>query len=79
MHTDQADSDLNKVCAAIERLINKLEPTGAYASMIVKDISSPGVHLAFELEGDARRFGAAVNAGNFLANQAWIFRPFSSH
>ena len=62
MHTDQADTDLNKVCAAVERLISKLEPTGAYASMIVKDISSPGVHLAFELEGDARRFGAAVNA-----------------
>ena len=64
MQTDQpaADSDLNKVCAAIERLVNKLEPTGAYATMIVTDISSPGVHLAFELEGDARRFGAAVNA-----------------
>ena len=50
------------MCAAVERLIIKLEPTGAYASMIVKDISSSEVHLAFELEGDARRFGAAVNA-----------------
>jgi hypothetical protein len=64
MQTDQpeADSDLNKICARIDRLVKKLEPIGAYATMIVADISSPGVHLAFELEGDARRFGAAVNA-----------------
>ena len=64
MQADQpaADSDLNKMCARVDRLVKKLEPTGAYATMIVRDISSPGVHLAFELEGDARRFGAAVNA-----------------
>ena len=64
MQTDQpaADLDLNRIRGRIDRFVKKLEPTGAYATMIVTDISNPGVHLAFELEGDARRFGAAVNA-----------------
>ncbi len=62
--TDQPadDSDLNKAYAGLERLVKKLEPTGKYAMMIARDVSSSGVHLAFELEGDARRFAAAINA-----------------
>jgi hypothetical protein len=56
------DLDLNKAYAGIERLVKKLEPTGKYAMMIVRGNSSSGVHLAFELEVEAQRFGGAVHA-----------------
>ena len=38
----------------LERLLGKLEPTGKYATMIVRDVGRPEVHLAFEHQGDAR-------------------------
>jgi hypothetical protein len=64
MQPDQpvGDSDLMRAQTGLEHLVRKLEPTGKYATTIVRDVSSSGVHLAFELEGDARRFAAAVNA-----------------
>jgi hypothetical protein len=56
------DLDLNKAYAGVERLVKKLKPTGNYAMMIVRGDSNSGVHLAFELEVEAQRFGSAVHA-----------------
>ena len=56
------DVDLDKAYAGIERLVKKLRPTGIYAMMIVRGDSNSGVHLAFELEVEAQRFGRAVHA-----------------
>jgi hypothetical protein len=64
MQADQpaTDSDLNKAYVGLERLVRELETTGTYAMMIVRNVRGSGVHLAFEVEGEARRFAAAVNA-----------------
>jgi hypothetical protein len=64
MQADQpaTDSDLNKAYVGLERLVRELETTGTYAMMIVRNARGSGVHLAFEVEGEARRFAAAVNA-----------------
>jgi hypothetical protein len=56
------DSDLYKAYAGLERLVKKFETAGTYAMLIVRNVNSSGVHLAFELEGEAQRFAAAVNA-----------------
>jgi hypothetical protein len=64
MQTDELsdDSDLNKAQAGLQRFAKKMEPTGNFAMKIVRDAGRSGVHLAFELEGDAQRFAAALNA-----------------
>jgi hypothetical protein len=56
------DVDLDKAYAGIERLVKKLKPTGIHAMMIVRGDTNSGVHIAFELEVEAQRFGHAVHA-----------------
>jgi hypothetical protein len=73
MQPDQpvGDSDLMRAQTGLEHLIGKLEPTGKYATRIVRDVGRPEVHLAFEHEGDARRFAASVNAEATVGHPGW--------
>ena len=65
-------SDLMRAQSRLEHLVGKLEPTGKYATMIVRDVGRPEVHLAFEHQGDARRFAAAVNAEAIVGYSGWM-------
>jgi hypothetical protein len=59
--TVQADSaDLREVQIVLRSLVRKQEPTGAYATTIMREAGRLDVHLAFEEEGDARKLAAVV-------------------
>jgi hypothetical protein len=73
VQTDQplSDSDLKRAQAGLERLVRKLEPTGMYATTIVRDVGRPEVLFAFEFKGDARKLAAAVNAEATVGYSGW--------
>ena len=64
-------SDLMRAQSRLEHLVGKLEPTGKYATVIVRDVGRPEVHLAFEHQGDARSFAAVVNAEAIVGYSGW--------
>jgi hypothetical protein len=71
--TDQilSDSDLERAQAGLDRLVRKLEPTGMYATTIVKDVDRAEVLFAFELGGDAKKLAAAVDAEATIGYSGW--------
>jgi hypothetical protein len=48
--------------AVLRRLVNEQKPAGDYAATLVRDTGRPEIDLAFEDEGDARKFASAVKA-----------------
>jgi hypothetical protein len=46
----------------LRRLVNEQKPAGDYAATLVRDTGRPEVYLAFDDEGDARKFASAVKA-----------------
>jgi hypothetical protein len=61
----EAATDGDELAATIYvlmRLIRQQKPAGDYAATVVRDAGRPEIYLAFEEEGDARKFAAAVKA-----------------
>jgi hypothetical protein len=54
--------ELKGVQVILKRLVTSHKPAGDYATTLVRDAGRPEIYLAFEYEGDARKFAAAVKA-----------------
>ena len=54
--------ELTAAQSVLLRLIRKQKPAGDYASTVVRDAGWPEIYLAFEDDGDAKEFAAAMNA-----------------
>ena len=61
----EAATDGDELAAAmylLKRLVGQQKPVGDYAATVVRETGCPEAYLAFEDEGDARKFAAAVKA-----------------
>ena len=59
----QAGSDeLTAAQSVLLRLVRKQKPASDYASTVVRDAGWPEIYLAFEDDGDAKKFAAVVKA-----------------
>ena len=63
--------DLKAAKTILERLVKTLGPTGDYATSIVRETGQPEVHLAFEIEPDARKLADSVKAARADRYQGW--------
>src|SRR5258708_39129196 len=54
--------ELTEAQVVLRRLVNEQKPAGDYAATLVRDTGRPEVYLAFDDEGDARKFASAVKA-----------------
>ena len=54
--------ELSDVQLVLKRLVTNQKPAGDYATTVVRDAGRPEIYLAFEDEGDARKFAVAVKA-----------------
>jgi hypothetical protein len=54
--------ELKGVQVILKRLVTNQKPAGDYATTVVRDAGRPEIYLAFEDEGDARKFAAAMKA-----------------
>jgi hypothetical protein len=54
--------ELTATLYVLMRVIRQQKPAGDYAATVVRDAGRPEIYLAFEDEGDARKFAAAVKA-----------------
>src|ERR1700730_11978449 len=54
--------ELAEAQVVLRRLVNEQKPAGDYAATLVRDTGRPEVYLAFDDEGDARKFASAVKA-----------------
>ena len=57
-----AGDELKAFHSLLTRLVAKQKPARDYAATLVRDIGRPAMYFAFENEGDARQFAAAVKA-----------------
>jgi hypothetical protein len=57
-----ASDELKGAQVVLKRLVTSQKPAGDYAATVVRDAGRPVIYLAFEDEGDARKFAAAVKA-----------------
>jgi hypothetical protein len=55
----------------LQRFITDQKPSSDYATTVVREAGRPEVYIAFESEGDARRFAAAVNAEPIGSHPGW--------
>jgi hypothetical protein len=55
----------------LKRLVTNQKPAGDYATTVVRDAGRPEIYLAFEDEGDARKFAATVEAGPTGSYLGW--------
>ena len=63
-----AGDELTAAQSVLLRLARKQKPASDYASTVVRDAGRPEIYLAFEDDGDAKKFAAATNAkatGNY--------------
>ncbi len=58
----------------LERLVRRHEPSGAYATTIVRESGRPEIFIAFQEERDARTLGDALQAGAPEGVPGWITR-----
>ena len=61
----EAATDGDELAAAmylLKRLVGQQKPVGDYAATVVRETGCPEAYLAFEDEGDARKFASAVKA-----------------
>jgi hypothetical protein len=54
--------ELKGVQVVLKRLVTSQKPARDYAATVVRDAGRPEIYLAFEDEGDARKFASAVKA-----------------
>jgi hypothetical protein len=66
-----AGDELKAFHSLLTRLVTKQEPVGDYAATMVRDAGRPEVHFAFEDQGDARQFSAAVKAEATVSYPGW--------
>jgi hypothetical protein len=63
--------ELRGVQSLLKRLVTNQKPAGDYAATMVRDAGRPEIYLAFEDEGDARKFAAAVKAKASSSYPGW--------
>jgi hypothetical protein len=63
--------ELRGVQSVLKRLVTNQKPAGDYAATMVRDGGRPEIYLAFEDEGDARKFAAAVKAEATVSYPGW--------
>jgi hypothetical protein len=63
--------ELSEVQLVLKRLVTNQKPAGDYATTVVRDAGRPEIYLAFEDEGDARKFAATVEAGPTGSYLGW--------
>jgi hypothetical protein len=61
----------SEVQLVLKRLVTNQKPAGDYATTVVRDAGRPEIYLAFEDEGDARKFAATVEAGPTGSYLGW--------
>jgi len=63
--------ELTATLYVLMRVIRQQKPAGDYAATVVRDAGRPEIYLAFEDEGDARKFAAAVKAEAIGSHPGW--------
>ena len=63
--------ELTEAQVVLRRLVNEQKPAGDYAVTLVRDTGRPEVYLAFDDEGDARKFASAVKAKATRSYPGW--------
>jgi hypothetical protein len=56
-------SDSTAALAVLRRLARQQKPAGDYAATMVREVGWPEVYFAFDVEADARKFAATLEAG----------------
>jgi hypothetical protein len=71
--------DLKAAQQLLQRFITEQKPSSDYATTVVREAGRPEVCIAFENEGDARKFAAAVEAKAICTHPGWASqRTFES-
>ena len=63
--------DLKAAQQLLQRFITEQKPSSDYATTVVREAGRPEVYIAFENEGDARKFAAAVEAEAIGSHPGW--------
>ena len=63
--------DLKAAQQLLQRFITEQKPSSDYATTVVREAGRPEVYIAFENEGDARKFAAAVKAKAIGTHPGW--------
>jgi hypothetical protein len=63
--------ELTATLYVLMRVIRQQKPAGDYAATVVRDAGRPEIYLAFEDEGDARKFAPAVKAEAIGSHPGW--------
>jgi hypothetical protein len=63
--------ELTATLYVLMRVIRQQKPAGDYAATVVRDAGRPEIYLAFEDEGDARKFAAAVKPEAIGSHPGW--------